>query len=329
MRAEQARQETEVKGWLAQARRALENGQDADAIAFGQQILALRPNHVDALANTAFAQQRSDQIDEALASYKALVRLQPNNKTWSQWVRNLQLRGITQGHRATQSDPAAAPAAAEPLSATLVPQVDAPPPPFSWSSFAGEFLKEHSQELLLCLAVLLIVVSSTVGAHMLLGDLLWSPVGKCALAMVATLLFAALGTGLLQWGASRAGRMMLVATLDRRADPLHAGRRDEALAPAVRGHRMAFLAIEGAALLCMVRWVSGMLAPPAGARFLTAALLLLSVGSAATARGSPMAWELQFASFQAVSHGVLGGGLGTGRTAVGRARARNTATSST
>ena len=57
----------------------------------------------------------------------------------------------------------------------------------SWSSFAGEFLKEHSQELLLCLAVLLIVVSSTVGAHLLLGDLLWSPVGKCTLAMVATL----------------------------------------------------------------------------------------------------------------------------------------------
>ncbi len=66
VRAERARQETEVKGWLAQARRALENGQDADAIAFGQQILALRPNHVDALANTAFAQQRSGQIDEAL-----------------------------------------------------------------------------------------------------------------------------------------------------------------------------------------------------------------------------------------------------------------------
>ena len=32
--------------------------------------------------------------------------------------------------------------------------------------------------------------------------------------------------------------------------------------------------------------------------FLTAALLLLSVGSATTARGSPLAWELQFASFQ-------------------------------
>ena len=61
---------------------------------------------------------------------------------------------------------------------------------------------------------------------------------------------------------------------------------------------MAFLAIEGVALVGMVRWVSGMLAPPAGARFLTASLLLLSVGSATTARSSPMAWEVQFASFQ-------------------------------
>ncbi len=44
-----------------------------------------------------------------------------------------------------------------------------PPPPFSWSSFAAEFLEEHWQKLILCLAVLLIVVSSTFGAHLLLG----------------------------------------------------------------------------------------------------------------------------------------------------------------
>ena len=123
--------------------------------------------------------------------------------------------------------------------------VDAPPPPISWSSFAGEFLKEHAQELLLCLAVLLIVVSSTVGAHMLLGDLLWSPVGKCALAMVATLLFAAFGAGLLRWGAARAGRMMLVATLI--VVPIHfmlAGEMKLLHQPSAV--RLAFLAIEGA-----------------------------------------------------------------------------------
>ena len=62
------REEGEIKGWLAQARLALENGRDAEAIALGQQILAVRPDHVDALATTAFAQQRSGQLDQALAS---------------------------------------------------------------------------------------------------------------------------------------------------------------------------------------------------------------------------------------------------------------------
>src|SRR5262249_57042993 len=94
-----------------------------------------------------------------------------------------------------------------------VGRVADPPPPLSWSSIAGEFLQEHWQKLILCLAVLLIVVSSTVGAHLLLGPLLWSPVGKCALALVWTMMFAALGVGLIRWGAERAGQMMLVTTL--------------------------------------------------------------------------------------------------------------------
>ncbi|MGA7495179.1 MAG: hypothetical protein WBX00_00455, partial [Isosphaeraceae bacterium] len=72
-------------------------------------------------------------------------------------------------------------------------QHESSPPSLSWSSVGGEFLLEHWQKLILCLAVLLIVVSSTVGAHLLLGEKLWSPLGKCSLAMVATLMFAALG----------------------------------------------------------------------------------------------------------------------------------------
>ena len=98
------------------------------------------------------------------------------------------------------------------------------PPPLSWSSFAGEFLQEHWQKLILCLAVLLIVVSSTVGAHLLLGDLLWSPVGKCALALVATLLFAALGAGLVAVGSRPRRPDDADRHAHRRADPLHAGR---------------------------------------------------------------------------------------------------------
>ena len=81
-------------------------------------------------------------------------------------------------------------------------------------------MQEHWQKLILCLAVLLIVVSSTVGAHLLLGDRLWSPLGKCSLAMVATLMFAALGMGLIRWGGARrsddAGH-----DADRGTDPLH------------------------------------------------------------------------------------------------------------
>src|SRR5437870_12276963 len=83
----------------------------------------------------------------------------------------------------------------------------------SWSAIAGEFLKEHWQKLILCLAVLLIVVSSTAGAHHLLGPLLWRPEGKCALALVYTLLFGAFGCGLVRWGAEGAGRVVLLTTL--------------------------------------------------------------------------------------------------------------------
>ena len=61
---------------------------------------------------------------------------------------------------------------------------------------------------------------------------------------------------------------------------------------------MAFLAIEGVALVGDGALGERHARAPAGARFLTASLLLLSVGSATTARGSPMAWEVQFASFQ-------------------------------
>src|SRR5438309_9848672 len=83
----------------------------------------------------------------------------------------------------------------------------------SWSDIAGEFLKEHWQKLILCLGVLLIVVSSTAGAHHLLGPLLWRPEGKCLLALVYTLLLALLGRGLSRWGAEAAGRVVLLTTL--------------------------------------------------------------------------------------------------------------------
>ena len=91
-------------------------------------------------------------------------------------------------------------------------------------------MKEHWQKLILCLAVLLIVVSSTVGAHLLLGDLLWSPMGNRALALVATLLFAALRHRARALGRRRARPDDADRDADRRADPLHARRRAQAAA---------------------------------------------------------------------------------------------------
>ena len=99
--------------------------------------------------------------------------------------------------------------------------------------------------------------------------------GKCALALVATLLFALLGTGLVRWGADRAGRMMLIATLI--VVPIHfmlAGELKLLLRAAIAPPRVPGDRCPG--LVGMVRWVSGMLARRAGARFLTVALLLLS-----------------------------------------------------
>ena len=57
------------------------------------------------------------------------------------------------------------------------------------------------------------MVSSTVGASLVLGPLLWSPAGKVVLALVFTATFSGLGVGLVRWGAERAGRMMLAASL--------------------------------------------------------------------------------------------------------------------
>ncbi|MFI5459899.1 MAG: tetratricopeptide repeat protein [Isosphaerales bacterium] len=296
-KAERASQERDIEDWLPQARLAMEGRRDAEAISVCRRILAVRPDHIDALVVMAYAQQRIGQLDEALERYKALERLQPSNTTWAQWVRRVQLRRGVERLTGTSPEPAAAQDLGRDPPARSRGGELAEPPPLSWSSFAGEFLQEHWQKLILSLAVLLIVVSSTVGAYLLLRDYLYSPVGKCTLAMVATLLFAAFGAGLMRWGAGRAGRMMLVATLI--VVPIHfmlAG--EMKLLHKPPPSHVVFLVIEAVVLIGMVRWVSGVLAPPSGARLLTAALLLLSVGSAATSRDSPIAWEFQFASFQ-------------------------------
>ena len=237
LKLERARQDTEIKGWMAQAERALEAGRDAEVIAICQQVLAIRPDHTDALANSRICAAAERTARAGARPLPEIVRVAAGQY------------GRGRSGCATFSF-----AAMQSASRAWRPRRPAPPgacrespdrlQPISWSSFAGEFLKEHAQELLLCLAVLLIVVSSTVGAHLLLGDLLWSPVGKCTLAMVATLLFAAFGASLLKWGATCAGRMMLVATLI--VVPIHFMLVGEMkLLHDPSAFRLAFLAIEG------------------------------------------------------------------------------------
>ncbi len=296
-RAEQAEVEQSVVTWLATARKALDENRDPEAISLCRQVLAVRPDQTDALTIAAFALQRNGQLEPALEMYQALCRCQPANTVWPRWVREIEVRRGLRRATGRGPEPAQTAAPAALIADAKLPTETAADPGITWSSFAGEFLEEHWQKLILCLAVLLIVVSSTVGAHLLLGDLLWSPMGKCALALLATLLFASLGAGLMQWGAQRAGRMMLIATLI--VVPIHfmlAGELRLLLEPPSPRH--VFLAIDALALVAMVHWVSGMLSRAAGARFLTIALLLISVGSAATTRGSPIAWSLQFAAFQ-------------------------------
>ncbi len=160
------------------------------------------PDRVDALQTAAYALQRLGRLDEAIALYESLATLEPSNPVWSQWVSHLRIRRRFDAMtgKATESMPSS------PEKATDGLAIDAPPPRWSWSSFAAEFLEEHWQKLILCLAVLLIVVSSTVGAHVLLGPMLWRPAGKCALALIWTILFAALGAGLVRWARSGPAR---------------------------------------------------------------------------------------------------------------------------
>ena len=125
------------------------------------------------------------------------------------------------------------------------------------------------------------------------------------MALVWTLLFAGLGNILVRWGAIRAGQMMLVTTLI--VVPIHfmlAGELKLLMEPSPMQWVVA--AIDGLALLALVRIVSGMLVPRDEARFLTVALLMISVGSAVTSPGATVPWGLQFAAFQAPAFVFLG-----------------------
>ncbi|HEV3122895.1 MAG TPA: tetratricopeptide repeat protein, partial [Isosphaeraceae bacterium] len=191
-------------------RSAIRQGRDADALELGSRLLQIRPGDLDVICLLALVHTRLGQIDQALALYRELKQKDPANLVWTARISELEARQqparprVTEYVRAIRHED----------SGTLAPEARPELLTVTWGGIAGEFLKEHWQKLILCLAVLLIVVSSTVGAHHLLGErLLWSRAGQCLLAVVYTSLFAGFGAGLVRWGAERAGRIMLLTTL--------------------------------------------------------------------------------------------------------------------
>jgi len=293
LRAEELRSESAARAAdpLLTAREAVVRGDDAAVIDLCTVRLADTPDDFDATVLLAFALQRVGRLDEALALYRRLSTLQPENATWRQWSQSVEQR-----LQSRPGTPAPAAAVATPQPAT---------PRLSWSSVAGEFLEDHWQKLILCLAVLLIVVSSNVGAYQLLGPRLWSPVGKCVLALVYTAMFAGLGVGLVRWGAGRAGRIMLLTTLIVvPADFMLAGQMKLLTEPSPS--KLVVLGLDAVALFLLIRVVSTALRLPRGGGVFPTALFTLSAFNAASAPGLPWPWSWQFAVFLSPAFVFLG-----------------------
>ena len=198
---------------LTAARLALGRDDPEAALAEARAVLARRPDHTESLELSIDSLIRLGRAGDAFAACEALRPLQPLRAA----ARRLAIEAI--GREAARPPDAGidwiderspAPRRQEPPRAEATPE---PPPRWRWSTIAGEFLEDHWQKLILSLAVLLIVVSSTVGAAIVLGDRLWRGEEKCLLATAYTLMFAGFGRGLSKWGAERAGRIMRLTTL--------------------------------------------------------------------------------------------------------------------
>lgn len=286
---------------LARVRAALARGDDATAISLCSSGLAERPDQFDMLVLLAFALQRQGANAQALTHYRRLVELEPANAAWGKWVIELERRLQRSGEMASllksESD------APEP--APGIPETAPTPPRLTWSSFAGEFVEDHWQKLILCLAVLLIVVSSNVGAYQVLGPKLWSPIGKCVLALVYTAMFAGFGVGLVRWGAERAGRIMLLTTLIVvPANFMLAGEMKLLTEPSAS--RLLVLAFDVSALFLLIRLLVSSLGWKEGGRALSAWLFVLCAFNLTSAPGVAWPWAWQFALFLAPAAVLLG-----------------------
>jgi LSD1 subclass zinc finger protein len=100
-------------GRARRAREALALGDDDRVIALCTHELADDPECVDALVNLAFALQRQNRVDEALARYEQLHELDSRNEVWARWIAFLEAR-----RRAAASEAAAAPVPAAPATTT-------------------------------------------------------------------------------------------------------------------------------------------------------------------------------------------------------------------
>jgi tetratricopeptide (TPR) repeat protein len=286
-RAEVERRRRDAEATLAEARAALDAGRPAEAVAACGHLLADRPGNADAIALLALAHYRLGNVPKSLELHRELARIDPAHA--SSWARRAD---------EVSAGLAAAPRDREPvvflddLEAVAEKAGVAPAQrPPSWSSIAAEFVEEHWQKLILCLAVLLIVVSSTVGAHHLLGErLLWSRLGQCLLALVYTATVGLFGFGLVRWGAERAGRIMLVTTLA--VIPVNFSLAGELrLLTMPTTPNLALLGMVMAVLLGLCWMIAGALGMRRGGLF-PAAFFALGAFNAAAARGMPEPWEL-------------------------------------
>ncbi len=194
----------------SRARSAAVGGDREAAIAACREVLDLAPGHTWAIT-TALGLLvdlgRLDEAERSLAPLQMASRVEADR--WAARIRALRERAAV--------DAGAKPAAVPEIA--WVGDRDPVPPPApvaagpGRSAIARGFLEDHWQKLILGLAVLLILVSSTVGAAMVLGDRLWMAEGKCLLATAYTLMFAGFGRWLARWGADRAGRIMRLTTL--------------------------------------------------------------------------------------------------------------------
>ena len=297
---EEAAAQTRLEARLSQAREAIQGGNENAAIAISSEILDTNPDQYDALALQAFALQLTNELQPSLTLYRKLQSREPGNAVWTKWIADIERK--LADRPASKTEPTTL--ATTPLASKdtdFLPdhrQAVHVEPRVTWSEVTGEFLQDHWQKLILCLAVLLIVVSSNVGAYQVLGERLWNPEGKTLLALVYTAMFAIFGAGLVRWGAERAGRIMLLTTLIVvPANFMLAGQMKLLTEPSAS--RLAVLIVDACALFLLIRLVAISLRLPKGKGFLTVALFALSVFNAGASQGSPWPWSLQFTIFLA------------------------------